>query len=195
LNAINGTKVESLEVKEQERDGKTQRGTFMTHNVKNIEKPIMVIPRRAMICGSDALAKLQELAGNDTSIHQDLIDMHNSDAKLAIAAFIADRMTISCKTSPIGVCKGDKNQLDRHFDPYYDIMPSLKNLEHIPINWSDEEIRRLSGLDLRDTVIRRLARLYRYFRALKIYGVLHDDTTFDSYRAAYVLSVYVCVCV
>ena len=183
LNANNAS-VKSLEVKEQKRDGKMQRGTFMTHDVKDISDPIMVVPRRAMICGSDALEKLLALAGNDTTATRDLKEMHQLDEKLAIAAFIADRMTISCAVSPKGVCTDD-NDLDRNFDPYYDIMPSLENLEHIPINWNDEEIRRLGGLDLRDTVIRRLARLFHYFRTLRIDGVLRESTTFEAFRAAY----------
>lgn len=183
LNANNAS-VKSLEVKEQIRDGKTQRGTFMTHDVKDIDDPIMVIPRRAMICGADALAKLLELAGNDTNTRQDLNDMHQLDEKLSIAAFIADRMTISCNVSPKGVCD-EKNDLNRNFDPYFDIMPSIDNLEHLPINWNDDELRRLRGLDLRDTVIRRLARVFQYFRTLKIDGILRESTTFDAFRAAY----------
>ena len=98
LNANNAS-VKSLEVREQKRDGKMQRGTFMTHDVKDISDPIMVVPRRAMICGSDALEKLllwkRPMATN-------LKEMHQLDEKLAIAAFIAD-LSISCAVSPKGV--------------------------------------------------------------------------------------------
>lgn len=186
---MNGAQCSDVEVREEERDGKTQRGVFAKTNVTDevrSKAPLMVIPRKTLICSDDADNKLFQLADGNATTEQYVRDLHALDEKLTMAAFIADERTISCDISPKDVCVNDEpGSFERTFTPYYNIMPTADQLHHLPINWSPEELKRLEGLDLHDTVVKRTSRLRDAYDRLQSSGLMKRTTAFDNYKAAY----------